>query len=235
MSANLTDRRRMLLQLAAGAVALPTVALGAEDSSCECVPPRRGPYADYFPNVVVQTHEGRRTLLYNDLLRGKTVLFNCMSIAGEPLHRATTSLLRVQSALGERAGRAVFLYSLTVEPERDTWRALAAFAEEQGVGPGWLFLTGKPDVIHTLRERLFADRAAPRQAHGHAHGPLGEDCSLGLVRYGNEAVGLWGSVPAQTAPEWIMRRLSWVESRETPTGKFKRRGPSPIPKLEVRQ
>lgn len=235
MSANPTDRRRMLLQLAAAAAALPAVALGAEDGPCECAPPRNGPYADYFPNVVVHTHEGRRALLYNDLLRGKTVLFNCMSIAGEPLHRPTASLLKVQSALGERAGRDVFLYSLTVEPERDTWRALAAFAEEQGVGPGWLFLTGKPDVIHTLRERLFADRAAVKHAGGHAHGPVGEDCSLGLVRYGNEAVGLWGSVPAQTAPEWIMKRLSWVESRRAPTGQFKRRGPSAMPKQEVRK
>src|SRR5215204_4055415 len=142
----MTDRRRMLAQLAAGAAALPAVALGAEDSPpCECAPPRNGPYADYFPNVVVHTHEGRRALFYNDLLRGKTVLVNCMSVAGEALHHATANLVRVQRLLGGRVGRDVFLYSITVEPERDTPRALAAFAEGQGVGPGWLFLTGKPD------------------------------------------------------------------------------------------
>ena len=239
MSADPTDRRRMLLRLAAGAAALPAVALGADDPPCECAPPRNGPYADYFPNVVLHTHEGRRALLYSDLLRGKTVLVNCMSVAGEPLHRATANLLRVQRLLGARAGRDLFFYSITVEPERDTPRALAAFAEEQGVGPGWLFLTGKPDVIHTLRERLFADRAAPRQtrghAGGHAHGPALEDCSLGLVRYGNEAVGLWGSVPAQTEPEWIVRRLSWVESRKAPAGPPRRRGPSAVLKQEVRK
>jgi protein SCO1/2 len=223
----------MLTRLAAGAAALPAVALGADESSCECAPPRNGPYADYFPNVVVHTHEGRRALFYNDLLRGRTVLFNCMSVAGEPLHHATANLVRVQRLLGDRAGREVFIYSLTVEPERDTPHALAAFAEARGVGPGWLFLTGKPDVIHALRERLFADRAAPRPARGHAgghaHGPAREDCSLGLVRYGNEAVGLWGSVPAQTAPEWVVRRLSWVASRKAPAGQFKRRGPSAPP------
>ena len=238
MSVDMTDRRRMLARLAAGAAALPAVALGAEDSSCECAPPRNGPHAEYFPNVVVHTHEGRRALFYNDLLRGKILLVNCMSIAGEPLHRSTANLLRVQRLLGGRAGRDVFLYSITVEPERDTPRALAAFAEAQGVGPGWLFLTGKPDVIHALRERLFADRAAPRQTQGHAHGAPREDCSLGLVRYGNEAVGLWGSVPSQTEPEWIVRRLSWVESRKAPTGQFKRRGPtstSAIPTQEVRR
>jgi protein SCO1/2 len=235
----MTDRRRSLARLAAGAAALPSVALGAEEPPCECAPPRGGPHSEYFPNVVVHTHEGRRALFYNDLLRGKTVLVNCMSVAGESRHRQTANLLRVQRALGGRVGRDVFIYSVTVEPERDTPRALAAFAEEQGVGPGWLFLTGKPDVIHALRERLFADRAAPRHARGHAgghaHGAAVEDCSLGLVRYGNEAAGLWGSVPAQTAPEWIVRRLSWVESRKPPTGQFKRRGPMPAPKQEVRK
>jgi len=158
-----------------------------------------------------------------------------MSIAGEPLYRPTASLLKVQSALGSRVGRDVFIYSLTVEPERDSWRSLAAFAEAQGVGPGWLFLTGRPDVVHALRGRLFADRAAVKHAGGHAHGPAGGDCSLGLVRYGNEAVGLWGSVPAQTEPGWIMKRLAWVESRKAPTGQFKRRGPSAIRKQEVRK
>jgi protein SCO1 len=225
----------MLTQLAAGAAAWPAVALGAEDSSCECAPPRNGPYADYFPNVVVHTHEGRRALFYNDLLRGKTVLVNCMSVAGEALHPSTASLVKVQRLLGARAGREVFLYSLTVEPERDTPRALAAFAERQGVGPGWLFLTGRPDVLHALRERLFADRAAPRHTDGHAHGPAREDCSLGLVRYGNEAVGLWGAVPARTEPEWIVRRLSWVESRSAPAGQLKRRGPSSVLRGEVRR
>lgn len=227
----MTDRRRMLTQLAAGAAALPAVAAGSsspagEDAPCECAPPRRGPYADYFPNVVVHTHDGRRALFYNDLLRGKTVLVNCMSVAGEAVHRSTANLVRVQRLLGEGGGREVFLYSITVEPERDTPRSLAAFAEAQGVGPGWLFLTGKPDVIHALRERLFADRAAPTHTRGHAHPPAREDCSLGLVRYGNEAVGLWGAVPAQTDPAWIVRRLSWVKSRRPPAGPFTRRGPS---------
>ena len=35
----------------------------------------------------------------------------------------------------------------------------------------------------------------------------------GLLRYGNAAVGLWGSVPAQADPEWIAERLSWVQPR----------------------
>jgi hypothetical protein len=74
--------------------------------------------------------------------------------------------------------------------------------------------------MQLLRGRLFAHDATH---HGSA---AVRDCSAGLVRYGNEAVGLWGSVPAKAEPEWIVKRLSWVETRPSPAvGTFKRRGP----------
>jgi protein SCO1/2 len=245
----MTDRRKMLAGLAAVPAALTSAALGAQtqeqtrtrgphahDSSedCECERPRNGPYSSYFPNVVVVTHEGRRALFYNDLLRGKTVLVNCMSIANDAAYPVTENLARVQRVLGERAGRDVFIYSITVDPERDTPRALAEFAERHGVGPGWLFLTGTSETIDTLRGRLFADAGGHAHHKGHA-----QDCSMGLVRYGNEAVGVWGSVPAKTDADWIVRRLSWVTPREhapravAPAEQasvtFRRRGPSPVP------
>lgn len=72
---------------------------------------------------------------------------------------------------------------------------------------------------HLLHHRALIDPAVP--------GPVGQDCSLGLLRYGNEAVGLWGSVPALTDPEWIVRRLAWVAPRPAPGGPPRRRGPYP--------
>ena len=249
----MTDRRKMLAGLAAGTAALTSAALGAQtqeqanahgphehkhdashDSAedCECERPPSGPYSSYFPNVVVVTHEGQRALFYNDLLRGKTVLVNCMSIANDAVYPVTENLARVQRLLGSRAGRDVFIYSITVDPERDTPRALAEFAKRHGAGPGWLFLTGTSETIDTLRGRLFAD------AGGHAHHKgRAQDCSMGLVRYGNEAVGVWGSVPAKTDPDWIVRRLSWVTPREhaprahaeQASVTFRRRGPLPVP------
>lgn len=226
----MTDRRNILAQLVAGAAAIPSLALGAAaqnelghapDSPCDCVRPPNGPGAAYFPNVVVRTHEGRQALFYNDLLRGKIVLVNCMSVRHDETYPVTANLVRAQRLLGERAGRDVFIYSITVEPERDTPRALAAFAERHGVGNGWLFLTGTPDVVEALRDRLFVHGA------GHRHGSApARDCSLGLVRYGNERVGLWGSVPAKTDPEWIVKRVSWITPPERTATKPVRRGPT---------
>jgi protein SCO1/2 len=232
----MTNRRNMLAQLAAGAAAIPAVALGAASQekhgahhdnpdpgkNRDCVHPGGGPYAEYFPNVVVHTHDGQKALFYHDLLRGKTVLLNCMSVKNEAKYPVTANLIKVQQLLGERLGRAVFMYSLTVDPENDTPRVLRAFAEKHKVRPGWFFLSAKLEDVQLLRGRLFAHDAA------HSLGSaVVRDCSMGLVRYGNEAVGLWGSVPAKADPEWIVKRLSWVESRPaTPAVMtFKRRGP----------
>lgn len=102
----------------------------------------------------------------------------------------------------DRLGRDVFLYSITIDPERDTPRALRQLAARHGTSPGWLFLTGEPAAIGLLYARLFAHDGA-----GHASRPI-EDCSRGLLRYGNAAVGLWGSVPAKANPEWLATRLA---------------------------
>lgn len=196
----------------------------SEDMSCECARPNRGPYADYFPNVVVNTHEGNKVLFYDDLLRGKIVMINCVSVESEAVYPVMENLAKVQRILGDRIGRDVFMYSITVDPEHDSPRVLKAFAQKHGIRPGWLLLTGKPDVIHFLQGRLFF------RAGGHSHGSrVVQDCSKGLIRYGNEAVGLWGSVPVKTEPEWIAKRISWVEVRPQLAGPPRRRGPAPEP------
>ena len=199
----------------------PAVATGpaAED----CARPLNGPKADYFPNVVVVTHENRRALFYDDLLRGKTVMVNFISVKDEAELGMTKSLARVQRYLGDRLGRDVFIYSITTDPEHDSPRVLREFAESNGAGPGWLFLTGQPGAIQTLKSRFFASAAT----HNHGSGPV-EDCSAGMVRYGNEAAGIWASFPAKTSPEWIAKRLSWLEAKEAPVGPPKRRGPAPL-------
>ena len=189
--------------------------------AADCVRPRNGPNSGYFPNVVVLTHENRRTLFYDDLLRGKTVLVHFFSTRDLAASSLAEHLAKVQPYIGSRLGRDVFLYSITTDPHHDTPAVLESFAVKVQAQPGWLFLTGDTRSIELLKSRLFAGA-------GHAgHGE--EDCSLGMLRYGNEAVGLWGSAAVKSSPEWIARRLSWVMSRPMldSTG-FNRRGPAPL-------
>lgn len=193
-------------------------------SSCDCSRPHNGPYAHHFPNVVVQTHEGQRALFYDDLLRGKMVMINCMSVRNEALFPVSRNLANVQRLLRDRVGRSLFMYSITVDPEHDTPRVLKAFADKHGAGPGWMFLTGEPAGIQSLRSRLFISG----DSHDHDGAGPAQDCSLALIRYGNEAVGLWGSVPAKTDPELIAMRLSWIQSEQPSNGTPRRAGPKPL-------
>jgi protein SCO1/2 len=203
--------------------------LAAKGQSVDCQRPLNGPNAGYFPNLVVVTHENRRALFYDDLLRGKIVLVNFMSIKDEAVHRATETLVEVQSQLlrsqvirsqnGDHLDD-VFMYSITVDPWHDTPQALAEFAEQHGVQPGWLFLTAAPDDIESLRSRFFAHAA-------HSAGPAA-DCSMSMIRYGNEAAGIWGAAPTTSPADAIATRVSWVQSRPLPVGPSRRKGPMPL-------
>jgi protein SCO1/2 len=60
----------------------------------------------------------------------------------------------MKDRLGDAVGRDVFIYSMTMDPDRDTPELLKEYAEAFGAGKGWLFLTGKPEDVKLLRWRL---------------------------------------------------------------------------------
>lgn len=146
--------------------------------------PKDSPWgANYFPNVPLVTQEGKTVLLYDDLIKDKKVLINFIYSGCEkacPL--ATAKLAQVQKLLGDRVGRDIFIYSITLDPEHDTPEALKAYAEKYGAGPGWLFLTGKPEDIYIVRMKL-GERREDKEEHQN------------IVRVGNGTIGQWMKLP----------------------------------------
>jgi len=163
------------------------------------------PRASYFPNVRLRTHEGREVRFYDDLIHGKVVLItfmfaNCDGICPT----VTTNLRKVQDLLGERVGRDVFMYSITLKPKQDTPAALEHYARMHGIKPGWLFLTGAPSDIEVLRRKLgFVELDPVKDRDLTQH--------LGVVRFGNEPLDRWGACPAMARPEEIVKRVQLVE------------------------
>lgn len=190
---------------ALGLIALPGLTL-------EQPRPRRAADDDsYFPNARLLTHEGKEVRFYDDLIRGKVVAINMMyvSCAGR-CPTATANLLRVQKMLGERVGRDVFMYSITLQPELDRPQQLKAFVERHGVGPGWLFLTGEPSDIERLRLSLgFYDVNPEVDANLANHS--------GMVRIGNDVYQRWTMAPALAEPEQILSTINHVDSRAVHT------------------
>jgi len=109
----------------------------------------------YFPDAIVVTHDGRTLRFYDDLIKDKIFVISflfttCRDIC--PL--ATARLAELQEKLGDSMGRDIFFYSLSIDPETDTPERLKEYAKTFGAGPGWLFLTGKPEDIHIIRHKL---------------------------------------------------------------------------------
>jgi len=162
-----------------------------------------------FPNVTLTTHKGEKVKFYDDLIKDKIVIINFMYVKCDgKCPGTTTNLVQVQKLLGDRIGKDIFIYSITLKPEEDTPKVLKAYAKAYKVGPGWEFLTGDPKDIELLRQKLgFIDRDPLRDANKSNH--------IGMLRWGNEPHTLWAGCPASLAPAKIVKELSLVD---WPTG-----------------
>ena len=158
-----------------------------------------------FPNVTLTTHEGKKVKFYDDLLKDKIVLINFMYVKCQGTCPGTTAnLVKVQKLLGERVGKDIFMYSITLKPEEDTPEKLASYARAYKVGPGWQFLTGDPKDVELLRQKLgFIDRDPVRDADKSNH--------IGMLRWGNEPHTLWAGCPGSLAPSKIVKEIGLVD------------------------
>ena len=136
-----------------------------------------------FPNVELITHDEKKVRFYDDLIKGKVVAIELMYTTCKyncPLE--TARLVQLQKLLGDRMGKDVFFYSITIEPEIDTPKVLKAYAAKYHIGPGWTFLTGKPADIKLISKKLGLD-ALPDVNDPDGHTPH--------LLIGNEATGIW--------------------------------------------
>lgn len=184
----------------AGQLLAGSSAVAADDVSS----PRERIRRRYFPNVPLQTQEGKTVHFYDDLIKGKIVTINFFYAKCEGIcPTVTANLARVQRIFGERVGREIFMNSISLKPEHDTPAVLKEYAGMFKTKPGWTFLTGKPADIELLRRSLGFTNLNPE---------LDKDKSqhIGNVRYGNEPLMLWAACPGMGSPEFLAKSISWV-------------------------
>ena len=111
--------------------------------------------ADFFPNVSLVTHEGKTVRFFDDLIKDKVVMINMMyATCTDSCSLVTAQLSKVQRILGDRVGKDVFMYSISIDPKLDTPEVLKKHVDKFNVKPGWLFLTGSEQDIMLLRNKL---------------------------------------------------------------------------------
>jgi len=163
----------------------------------------------YFPNVELTTSDGAKVKFYDDLLKDRIVVLNLMYATCDGICPTTTSNLKsVRKILRQEVDHDVFIYSLTLKPEEDSPAALKAYARMHGVDdPHWLFLTGKPDEVDLLRHKLgFADPNPQVDRDKSRHS--------GMLRYGNEALSIWGTCQGSAEPDWIAQEIGFAVPRQ---------------------
>jgi len=162
-------------------------------------------HGDYFPNIVLTDQDGRRVRFYDDMIRGKVVAINfiyttCTDLC--PLD--TAQLRRVQHMLGERLGRDIFMYSISINS--DTPEALRRFMRTYDVGPNWRFLTGSQADVTRLQNLLGLRVADPNDLR--SHNPS--------IVIGNERTAQWIRRSSYEAPQNLVELLTVAMQNHAP-------------------
>jgi protein SCO1 len=201
-------RRSLVAALGAAPIAVPLLAQAqttGSETPWKQIPSRERIRQRYFPNLVLTDQDGRKLKFYDDLVKDKIVIFNMFYANCEgKCPPITRNLVSLQKLLGDRVGKDIFMYSFTLSPKEDTVAALKHYAKMHKVKPGWLFLTGSPEDMETIRRKLgFVDPDPVVDKDKSNH--------IGVLKYGNEPLQRWGGCPATTEPIWIAETLSWVD------------------------
>lgn len=165
--------------------------------------------ANYFPNAQLITQEGKTVRFYEDLLKNKVVaieLFYTNCKYNCPLE--TARMAQVQKLLGDRVGRDIFFYSISIDTKHDTPAVLKAYAEKFHIGPGWLLLTGTQADVDLISKKLGLD-SLPNPDDPDGHTPM--------LLIGNEATGLWMRASALDNPRFLALKIEQIVGYENAT------------------
>lgn len=163
--------------------------------------------ADYFPNVELIDQDGKKVRFFDDLIKGKTVVINFIyTSCPDTCPLETAQLTRVQKIMGDRVGKDVFFYSISIDPAVDTPPVLKQYREK--FGAKWTFLTGDKLEIVQLRKKLGLYISEIQD------GSNNHNVSMII---GNQATGRWMKRSPFENPHVLANQIgSWLSDWKAP-------------------
>jgi cytochrome oxidase Cu insertion factor (SCO1/SenC/PrrC family)/copper(I)-binding protein len=161
---------------------------------------------DYFPNLPLIDQNGKKINFFDEI-EGKIVVINfvytgCLDTC--PLE--TAQLVRVQELLGDRMGKDIFFYSITLDPETDTPAVLKEYSKK--FHAKWTFLTGKEEDVFEIQRKLglFLDEIKDGL----------ENHNVNMI-IGNQATGQWMKRSPFENPHILADQLgNWLDGWKRP-------------------
>ena len=158
----------------------------------------------HLPNVPLISHEGKRYMFYDDLVKDRAVSLNFFfANCDEICPLVTANLAKVQNLLGDQVGRDIYMYSFTLKPEEDTVDVIRQYRAKYGAKPGWTFFTADPKDMEKLRVAIgftYPDPVIDKDTTQH----------IGNIRFGNEPLMYWSACPGMAHAQWVAETLEFV-------------------------
>jgi protein SCO1/2 len=151
-----------------------------------------------IPDLVLRDQEGRKVRFYSDLIKDKVVVLSFFYTSCT--YSCTTqgkTFSKLQSLLGERLGKSVFLISVTIDPETDDPAQLKAWSKRYDLQPGWTLVTGEVMEMNKLL-KPFTGSAAGGGMH------------LPSTFIGNDKSGLWTSGLGLFSAQDLLRAVNYI-------------------------
>lgn len=167
----------------------------------------RNPIGDRIPDVDVVDDAGREVRFFTDLVKDRAVVISFFYTNCRGTCPGTNLVLSdLRQILARDFGKSVRLISISIEPEKDDVPAIAEYAAQfrteatDADTPEWVFLTGEPETIRTLRRKLGyydIDDEVDRDPTQHA----------AALIVGNQATGRWGIMPVGLGAERLASKV----------------------------
>jgi len=166
-------------------------------------PPTQAYISLTIPDLEVKDQNGNKLHFYTDLIKGKVVVINfiytdCTYVC--PMQG--TSFSKLQSALGDRLGKDVYLVSVSTDPVTDTPERLKAWGEKFGAQQGWKLVTGEKTPMDKLLLALSGDSARK-----------GVHSAIAII--GSEAKGLWIRAYGLEEPQRMIEMIDLIVNSPT--------------------
>lgn len=150
------------------------------------------------PDLELRDQEGRKVHFYSDLIKDKVVVLSFFyTSCNYSCTMQGKTFSRLQSLLGDRLGKSVFLISVSIDPANDSPSLLKAWGKRYGVQSGWTLVTGKPAEMNNLLLPFTGS-------------PAGSGMHLPSTFIGNDRTGLWTSGAGVFEPKELLNAVEFV-------------------------
>ena len=165
---------------------------------------------NYFPNVELVTSQGEKVRFFDDLIKDKVVMINFIyTRCPDACPLETAKLSELYQILGDRVGKDVFMYSISVDPTFDTPEVLNKYMQTYQIEEGWEFFTGNEEDIILLRRKLGLYIEEVNKD------PLDHNLSMII---GNQATGRWMKKSPFENPYILATEIgTWLHNYKAPS------------------